>query len=54
VGEVEPERGRDVLEVGVALVADRQELEDAAAVVVQQHDRQREPVTPRREQPPTS
>jgi hypothetical protein len=27
VGEVEPERGRDVLEVGVALVADRQELE---------------------------
>ena len=42
VREVEPVRGGDVLDVLLALAAHRQEVEDPAAVVVQQHDRELE------------
>jgi MFS family permease len=51
VAEVQPVRRGDVLLERVRLVRDRQEVEDAAAVVVQQHDRQVERQAPGREQP---
>src|SRR5918992_3410772 len=41
--EVEPVRGRDVLDEVRSLLADRQEVEDPAAVVVEQHDRELAP-----------
>src|SRR5215203_4322620 len=40
VGEVETVRRRDVLLEGGALAGHREEVEDAAAVVVEQHDRE--------------
>src|SRR4051794_15500994 len=46
-GEVEAGRRRDVLLEGVGLGGDRQEVEDAAAAVVDEDDRQRDP-RPRR------
>ena len=49
--EVEPVRRRDVrARSRVALARDGQEVEDPAAVVVDQHDRQVEPEPPRRQQ----
>src|ERR1039457_1392689 len=43
VGEVQTVRRGDVLLEGLALAGDRQEVEDPAAVVVEQHDGQRQP-----------
>jgi predicted MFS family arabinose efflux permease len=51
VGEVEAVRGGDVLLEGVGLACDRQEVEDAPAVVVDEDDRQVESQPPRGEQP---
>ena len=50
---LEPQTGRrrDVLLERVRLTGDRQEVEDAAAVVVEQHDRQLQPGAPGGEQP---
>ena len=49
-GEVEPVRGGDVLLEASRSPADREEMEDPAAVVVEQHDRQRQRQPPRGEQ----
>ena len=43
LGEVQPVRGGHVLLEHVALAAHRQEVEDPAAVVVEDHDREVEP-----------
>jgi hypothetical protein len=51
VGEVEAVRGRDVLLEVRALALDREEVEDAAAVVVEQDDHERQPEPARGHQP---
>ena len=51
VREIEAVRRRDVLDERVALARGRQEVEDPAAVVVEQHDRQLQAQPGRGEQP---